>query len=379
MPWKEISIMSSRLEFVNLAGNQPASMRELCRRFRVSPTTGYKWLRRWREGGQEALADRSRRPGRSPRQTAIDVEHAVVSVRQEHRGWGGRKIRHCLQQRGHAPLPAASTISDILRRHGQLDPQESAKRQPWVRFEHENANDLWQMDFKGPLKLPDGLCHPLTMLDDRSRFNIGLRACADQKRATVQGELTGLFRTYGLPWRILCDNGNPWGVDREHPHTQLTAWLIRLGVGVCHGRPFHPQTQGKVERFHGSLEVELLRGRSFRDRHDLQRQLDHWRDTYNLHRPHEALGMATPAGRYEPSARAFPEELPPIEYGPGDTVCKVLRKGHLYYKCRAYFISEAFQGQPVALRPTTSEAIMDVYFCQQRVAQIDVRAHTVIR
>jgi hypothetical protein len=184
--------------------------------------------------------------------------------------------------------------------------------------------------------------------------------------------LTECFRHYGLPQRILADNGRPWSGSTS-PHTQLTAWLIRLGVAISHGRPRHPQTQGKNERFNRTLKTELLKGRWFRDCQDAQRQMDAWREVYNRQRPHEALGMATPASRYRPSERAFPEQLPPIEYPDGDIVRRVGGTGEINYHGRWYFVSEAFRGLPVGLRPTVVDGLLDVYFCYQKVAQITLR------
>src|SRR5262249_9640533 len=159
-----------------------------------------------------------------------------------------------------------------------------------------------------------GRCHPLTVLDDHSRFALGLEACANEQGVTVQERLTTIFRRYGLPRRMTMDNGSPWGNDSTHPHTPLTVSLMRLGIGVGHSRPYHPQTQGKDERFHRTLKVEVLHGRTFRDLPHCQAAFDEWRTVYNVQRPHEALAMATPGSRYAISARPFPASLPAVEY-----------------------------------------------------------------
>jgi len=188
--------------------------------------------------------------------------------------WGGRKLAAWLQAHEHAVVPRPSTISEILRRHGRLQPATSQPHR-WRRFEHAAPNQLWQMDFKGhvPLGQGAGRLHPLTVLDDHSRFAIGLEACANERGATVQQRLIELFRRYGLPDRMLTDNGGPWGVSSQNPHTytsltphtytSLTAWLLRLGIRISHGRACHPQTQGKDERFHRTLKAELLQGPPF--------------------------------------------------------------------------------------------------------------------
>jgi transposase InsO family protein len=347
-------------------------MAVLCRRFGISRKTGYKWVQRFGHG--ESLADQSRRPARCPTQTPPPLEQQVLQLRGEHPAWGGRKIHTRLKVLGVPSVPAPSTITDILRRHGLIDPQEAAKHAPFVRFEHPCPNDLWQMDFKGQFRLVHGgWCFPLTILDDHSRFALALRACGDQKALTVQGQMIEVFRRYGLPCRILTDNGSPWGCDGEHRYTVLTVWLIRLGIAVSHGRPYHPQTQGKDERFHRTLNAELLRDRSFGDFVHAQDHFDAWRDVYNLQRPHEALDMAVPASRYRPSPRSYPQALPPIEYGPGDVVRRVHADGYLQYRCRTFKLSQAFTGYPVALRPTGVDGVLEVYFCHQRIAQIDLR------
>ena len=194
MPWSEVSIMDQREEFVRLARLEGRNMRALCRRYGVSPTTGYTWLRRYEAEGRDGLADRSRRPHRSPGETAPEIEAAVLALRDAHPAWGGRKLRQRLLRLGVAAVPAISTITEILRRHGRLEDDAVARHRGFQRFEHDAPNDLWQMDFKGHFALASGRCHPLTVLDDHSRFALGLEACADQRSATVQDRLTAVFR-----------------------------------------------------------------------------------------------------------------------------------------------------------------------------------------
>jgi transposase InsO family protein len=385
MPWKD-SAMSQRLEFVTLAKAPDANVRELCRRFDLSPTTAYKWIARFdRAGGigvattAAALCDRSRRPTHSPARTTAELEAAVIDLRRAHPRWGGRKIRRRLMDLGHGAVPAASTVTDILRRAGLIDPAESAKRETFVRFEHAAPNDLWQMDFKGHFAIAvGGRCHPLTVLDDHSRYNTVLRACANEQDQTVRTHLADAFRRYGMPLAMLMDNGSPWGGGGDQPHTELTVWLMRLGVRVCHGRPHHPQTQGKEERFHRSLLAEAIAGVPWRDLTHCQGGFDAWRDVYNLQRPHEALGLATPATRYRPSPRAYPETPPTVEYAPSDVVRKVQDKGRIKYEGRIVEVSQAFKGQLVALRPsTTTDGMMDVFFFRHRIAELDLREQPV--
>lgn len=375
MPWKEVNKLGLRREFVIQALQPGTNKRELCRRYEISPKTGYKWLNRYRKNGLEALHDLSRRPKYSPNKTPPEVTNDILQIRDKHPAWGGRKIRTRLLALGSIDPPAASTITEILRRYGRLDDEESSKHKPFTSFEYEEPNQLWQMDFKGHFSINAGHCHPLSVLDDHSRFALGLFACTNERGVTVKGHLSELFRRYGLPDCILVDHGPPWGSDREHVYTPLTVWMLRMGVRTIHGRPYHPQTRGKEERFHRTLQAEVLSYEHFEDLEQCQRRFDQWRDIYNHERPHEALGMAVPASRYRPSQRKFPEEIPPIEYAPGDEVRKVQKEGWVHYRGRTYRIGKAFIGYPVAFRHTTEDGVMNVVFCNHTIAKIDLRAH----
>ena len=366
--------MDLREEFVRLAMSEGANRRELCRRFGISPQTGYKWLRRHRLEGRAGLADRSRRPCTSPARVAPEIEAAVLEIRAgSNQAWGGRKIRRRLHDLGHALVPSASTITGILRRHGKLDAAAAAGHAPWRRFERARPNELWQMDFKGHFATATARCHPLTVLDDHARYALGLAACADERAATVRDRLGAIFRRYGLPEAMLMDNGAPWGDAGGQPHTVFTVWLMQLGIRVAHGRPYHPQTQGKDERFHRTLKAEVLAGRRFADLDDCQGAFSRWRHVYNHHRPHEALDLCVPAARYRPSALAFPETLPEIEYGPGDIVRKVQDGGRVSFQGRQFRVSKAFKGHPIALRPSDVDGVFTVRFCANTIARIDLR------
>lgn len=372
MPWREESAMSQREEFVRQAMVEGANVSEVCRDFGISRKSGYKWLRRFGSGDPAWFEDRSRRPHGAPRRTAVTVEAAVLAVRELHSAWGGRKIRRRLEMDGLAGPPAVSTITEVLRRHGRIHPEESRKRGPMQRFEREFPNELWQMDFKGGVPTGEGMCHPLTVVDDHSRFAICVAACGDQREETVQPLLIQSFRECGLPDRMLMDNGSCWGCG-ESRYTQLGAWLLRLEVGISHPRFYHPQTQGKNERFNRTLKAEAIRGHEFASRKDCQRAFDHFRRVYNHDRPHEALNLQTPASRYCPGRRGYPETLPPISYEAQDVVRKVGPAGYISYCHDHYQVGRAFTGEPVALRPTDTDGVLEVFFCRHRVAKIDLR------
>ena len=371
MPWKEVSAMSARREFVALASVRGSNVRELCRRFEISPTTAYKWL--GRAAAKETFEDRSRRPHSSPNQTKQCIEEMLLSIRDEHPHWNARKIRRVLQREVKGPVPAASTVGQILKRNGRITDEASVATTAWKRFEHPEPNDLSQIDFMGHFAVGQQRCHALTMLDDHARFAQLLAACTDERSETVQAHLISAFRKFGLPRAMNMDNGNPWGNPTGDPYTKLTVWLIRLGIHISHSRPMHPQTNGKVERFHQTLRGELVNHCSFANFVELQRALDRWREMYNHERPHESLGEEVPASRYRPSPRSYPETLPPIEYGPDDQVAQVRANGMLYVWKSDFYISQAFAKQRVALRPTLEDGIWEVYYCARRIALIDRR------
>jgi len=372
MPWEEVTVMAQRMEFVEQALKERANVRALCREFGITPRTGYKWLKRYQELGETGLYDRSRRPRHSPGKCSPSTEQAVLKERQAHPAWGGRKILWKLLQNGMGSAPSASTITAILRRHDMIAPHESEKHRPLQRFEMEQPNQLWQMDFKGHFEIVNGsVVHPLTVLDDHSRFLVGLRACHAERSRSVKRHLEGVFECYGLPERMLMDNGSVW----QGYHTGLTFWLVRLGIQVVHGRPYHPQTQGKDERLHRTLKDELLRQQQFLDLKDCQDKFDDWRAAYNYARPHEALAMQTPASHYQPSARTYTGQYPLIAYEPNDILRSTDVYGRVLFHARRFHIGKAFRLSTVALRPTEVDGIFNVYFVRQRIAQINLKEH----
>ena len=366
MPWSQVTVKDQREEFVFLARQRDSNVSELCRRFGISRKTGYKWL------GRKQFDDRSRRPLSSPGQTPGDLEARVVAERAAHPAWGGRKIAHVLARDNGLSI-APSTVTAVLHRHGLINPAASQASMAWQRFEHDRPNAMWQMDFKGHFAMDAARCHPLTVLDDHSRFNVVLKALGDQQREPVKAALRDAFLRYGLPERINTDNGPPWGTGGVGVLSELGVWLIQLGVRLSFSRPAHPQTNGKDERFHRTMVAELLGTRRFRDLEEAQRHFSHWRRVYNHQRPHEGIGMQTPGSRYAPSPRSMPARLPPVEYGPGDQVRRVQDCGWISFKGQEFRLCKALKGQHVALRPADArERKFDVYFCHHRVETIEL-------
>lgn len=378
MPWRELSIMSSRREFVTMASSpslagRGVSMAELCRRFGISRKTGYKWLARHRRG--VPLDDRPRRPRSTPGITPRHVAVRVLEARELHPAWGARKLAAWLEQRGLADVPSASTITRILHRHGMVDPAASRAATAFVRFERERPNELWQMDFKGHVPmLRGGRCHPLAVLDDHSRFSLTVRAFDNEREGTVMPHLIEIFRRFGMPERILCDNGSPWGTGDGRERSALSVWLLKLGVGVLHGRPSHPQTQGKLERFNRTLKAELLSRMDIRDIAHAQAMMDRWRERYNIERPHEALNNHPPASRYRPSERAYPEQPVEPEYAPGEAVRRVGDGGIISYQGLQVRVGKGFIGERVAVRPTGRDGVVEVCLGPHAIGLLDLNA-----
>ena len=373
MPFKERSAMFQKHEFVTLASREGANVSALCARYGIGRTCGYKLIGRYRELGIAGLEEGSRRPRHSPAQCETGTEAAVVALRRKHPAWGGRKIAKVLERDG-GEAPAPSTVTGILRRNGVELGRHGGGAKPFIRFEHEAPNELWQMDFKGHVAMRQGRLHPLTVLDDHSRFSIVLGACGDERGGTVKSHLVQAFRRYGLPARLAVDNGAPWGDCGHNPYTLLTVWLIEAGIAVSHSRPYHPQTLGKDERFHRSLKAEALSGAPFADLAEAQQGLDRWRDVYNRERPHEALAMATPLERYRASQRSYGETVAPFDYAPGDIVRRVQQKGETAVLGRTAKLPQAFHGKQVAFRPTQTDGVYEAYFRHQKIQTLDLNA-----
>jgi len=380
VPWKECSVLEQRYEFVQLAAQESSNISALSDRFEISRKTAYKWLSRYRSEGSSGLREQSRRPRRFRSPTPPVMVDAILLVRQNHPSWGGRKIHRVLknkqrtgklEQLDSLQIPSASTITHILKKNGYISDEASEAHKPYRRFEYANPNDLWQMDFKGDLALSNRqVSYPLTILDDHSRYNLCLQSCPNQRFVTVENHLKPVFQLYGLPLSMLMDNGHPWS-DGSGSLTRLAVWLLRMGIRVLHGRPYHPQTLGKDERFHRTLKTELLNGRLFPDHCSLQSAFNQWRKIYNHERPHEALDLDTPGSRYVVSPRPYPENLPPIEYDTGEIVRIVRGIGYISFKGFSWFVSEALIGELVALRATLQDGVYIVCYGSFAIGVLD--------
>lgn len=385
MPFESKTVMEQRLEFCMLAIKEKANISDLCKRFQISRPIGYKWLKRFMQFGITGIEDLSRKPKTSPFRTKTEIEQYLVSLRKENPEWGSKKIHKILinQERQaiypFEDIPCKNTITSIFARNGLISEEKKSKSQRWKRFEYEEPNALWQMDFKGFFQLLDqSRCYPLTILDDHSRFNVGLFACKNEHHETVKKHLIDVFRKYGLPEMILSDNGPPWGTaghdasDQIPAISQIEKWLIRLNIKPIHGHAYHPQTQGKEERFHRTLKAEVLKYEQFKSQQQCQHRFDKWREKYNCQRPHEAIGQEVPVTRYKQSTRPYPEVLPSIEYDSSDIIRKVDGRGAISFKNDVFRVGKAFVGDIVALRSTIVDLQFDVYFCNHRIRSINL-------
>ena len=371
MPWKERGLAQMREEFVRRAVSGQESKSALCREYGISRRTGDKWLARFAAG--EPLEDRGRRPFRTPNKISDETEQLIIACRNEYPMLGAQKIRRILEDRGYTDLPCAKSVNNILKRNGLITHEASRAATPYRRFEKSAPNEMWQADYKGNFALGDGSrCHPLNIIDDRTRFNLCCKAQATETFEEAKEQFIRVFFEYGLPFSLLCDNGNPWGASQSSGFTHFDVWLMELGVLVLHGHPLHPQTQGKEERFNRTLTRELLNGRTFADMAEADSAFQAYRAFYNNERPHCALDLEVPAARYVRSPREYTETVEAWEYPAGYELRKVRENGYISVHGHGYFFSEAFGGKEIAVRESRVPGRFNLYFRQFTVGQIDL-------
>jgi transposase InsO family protein len=292
------------------------------------------------------VGELSRRPHDSPNKTPSDFEERVVALRIQHK-WGAKKLQVLLAREG-VELPVI-TINRIIKRNG-LVKQKISDRPALRRFERLFPNQLWQMDFKGDIQLSSGRCYPLSLLDDHSRFAVGLFALGNQTGKVVYDCLVSSFERYGIPEAMLLDHGTPWWSNTNgHGLTWLSVNLIKQGIRLYWSAVRHPQTQGKVERFHRTLKESVLEEGKPKTLAGLEKAFDCFRYQYNYIRPHEALEMAVPADYYKYSQRVYNPDPVPWEYPQGSIVKRLNTQGCLNYKRRRYFVCEALRGEQVKI------------------------------
>lgn len=348
MPWKESTVMEERHRFIVESQMPGVNFSALCRRHEISRRTGYRWQRRYKQAGSiSGVKELSRRPHRVANKTAFDIEERVVSLRQLY-GWCADSLSVLLEQEGiHLSV---STINRIIKRHNLIYPEDSHKK-AIKRFERAAPNELWQMDFKGHYYMPGRrICYPLSILDDHSRYLVGLFALGDKLGESVEGCLVRLFEGFGVPEAMLMDHGTPWwSVHNGYGLTALSVGLIKQGVRLCLSGVGHPQTQGKVERFHRTLKRAVGRKEKPTNLVSWQEVFEEFRQEYNEIRPHHALGLQVPASRYQPGLREYNPHPPEWDYPPAAIVKRLNSQGMVEYGGRRYFVCEALKGERVQL------------------------------
>ena len=379
MSWNaEKSLEEVRSEFLDRWAEGNASVRALCREYGISPKTAYKWRKRKASG--DSLGDRSRRPRSSPNATSAPLVSEILALRDAHPTLGGRKISLMLRRRGLGDVPAGSTVTDILRRHGLLNERSVAEATHLRRFSKATPNEMWQVDFKGHFKLSSGeRCHPLNAVDDCSRYAVISAPLLNETFEAVRPPFVHAFREYGLPETILCDNGNPWGVPQRNGITAFEAWAMELGVLVIHGRPLHPQTQGKEESFNKSWKRECLeRLEPLPDLLDVITETELFRSFYNDERPHFGIGGKVPSDIYVRSPRAYPEKVDEWAYPDAMHVRLVTSNGYVSWHDTPVFVGTGLRGKQIAMAESLHHSdCLDLFFRDFRIGRLNLATRTV--
>jgi len=348
VPWKVLPVSDVRFAFLYQVRELKRPIAQVCRDFGISRKTAYKWIERGRSDKPQPLEDQSRRPRSSPRKTSPEIEQEILAVRTRF-GWGARKIRAYLVQQKGLALPSINTVQTILHRYGCLIREAPPK--PLQTFERPLANQLWQLDFKGPLEVERQRVCPLSILDDHSRFLLKVQAGPDLTMNTAWKLLWDTFGEYGLPEALLCDNAFSNRSQNDVGLSRFDSWLVRLQIRPLHGRPYHPQTQGKVERLHRTYDEEMLRHVRRDTVENFNQDAERWRrEIYNTIRPHEALGDQPPISRFQPSRRSRPAVLPVPEYPTGAVLRKVSCRGEVSYKSYRILVGKGLDGETVEIR-----------------------------
>jgi transposase InsO family protein len=374
MPWKASSVMDERTRFVMEQERGLYTMTELCEIYDIARETGYYWLRRYQQGGLEALQDRNRAPERHPNQTPERIEEAVIELRREHMRWGPRKLKRVLEREApQTPWPAASTIGAMLEREGLVVPRKKRRRappytQPFAAA--DGPNQVWCADFKGWFRTQDGeRVDPLTITDAHSRYLLRCQHVAKTNGEQVQAIFEAAFRECGLPRAIRTDNGPPFASRAVAGLSRLAVWWMKLGIVAERIAAGHPEQNGRHERMHRTLKQETATPPAANVRAQ-QRAFHRFRREYNEQRPHEALEMQTPSAVYTPSLRPYPLRVPEPEYGSALQVRRIDRRGVFSWKGEVVFLSETLIGEPIGLLPE-NERIYTVFFVTSPIARFD--------
>jgi len=374
--------MDERVQFIQDAQSDRFTMSELCARFGVSRTIGYKWLARYAEEGRRGLHDRSRAPHHCPHKISDEMAALLCAMRTAHPFWGARKLLKVLQTR-HAAIrrwPAASTAADLLARRGLVHKRRQRRppsQHPGVVPPHTTApNDLWTADFKGQFRTGDGrYCYPLTIADQHTRFLLTCHGLLSTQTVTARPVFERAFREYGLPRAIRTDNGVPFATQAIHGLSYLNVWWMRLGIQHQRIHPGHPQENGAHERMHRTLKRQAIKPVR-RTCAAQQRNFDAFRHEYNTERPHETLHQETPGSQYTPSPRAYPSRLPALEYPGHFLVKKITTGGTFRFGRRLLYLANAMVDQHIGLEET-DDGLWAIHFNTVLLATFDERDYII--
>jgi transposase InsO family protein len=352
VPWKSSTSMDLRVEFVNRV-MQGERVVDLCREYGISRKTGDKFKQRYKRLGLAGLADASRAPKVIPHRTPPELVDIIVGARKLHPTWGPKKLKEVIERRLERRLPSASTVGDILVRHGLVTPLRRRvrhKAQPTGLRETSVPNDVWCIDYKGQFRLGDSsLCYPLTITDHFSRFILACEGMPAISAEAAKEVCQEVFRVRGLPLAIRSDNGAPFASTGLAGLSTLSVYWMRLGLVRERIRPGHPEENGRHERMHRTLKSETARP----PRSNLlqqQERFDAFVEEFNDQRPHEALGMKCPGDLYHSSSRPHPERLTEPYYPEHDDSVRVGRDGKIRFGQRDIYLCKALAEEHVGLR-----------------------------
>jgi len=368
--------MEQRKVFVREARRKRVTFTALCAVFEISTKTGYKWLGRADAEGDAGLEERSRRPLSNPLVVSDELVARLVELRTAHPTRGARKLLGWLET--NEPwwlLPVASTVTEILKRHGLVAPRRQRRHGTSCRSPLAEAtapNVVWAMDYKGDFKVGDGTrCYPLTVTDAYSRMALCCRGLPSTERIPTKKWLERMFSEWGLPDRMRSDNGTPFGTKLLGPISQLSVWLIKLGVRPEYITPGRPDQNGRHERFHRTLKQEtcIPPGPTMAAQ---QRRFDRFLDEYNNDRPHEALGQKTPASVHRPSPRQMPDRVDEPTYPGHYDVRKVTTRGQISWNGTMSFLAETLAGESVGV-VEVDDGCHEIYFSSFLVGRFNRR------
>lgn len=375
LPWKQTDPLREQQDFIDAwLGELKTPFVELCRRFGVSPKSGYKRVERFKEFGRNGVGDLTRAPHTHPNATPEPIVQMLVGAKHKHMTYGPRKLL-ALLHRSHSELdlPAPSTAGRILKDHGLVRSRKRRQRSaPWSTpfSDAQEPNDTWCADFKGWFRTKDGVrVDPLTITDSVSRYLIVCKGLKRPRFKEVRPIFELAFREFGLPHAMRTDNGPPFSSVSLGGLSRLSVWWIKLGIIPERIRPGHPEENGRHERMHRTLKEATASPPKSSPRAQ-QKSFDEFIEEYNEVRPHEALGQNPPASCYRPSDRTYPERVDEPEYANGVHTRRVRTNGEIKWKGHKIFLSQPLAGETVGF-VQISERTWAIYFGPLQIGLLD--------